>query len=289
VSGPNRRHVLGAATIAGLAASPALAKTRNVSEVLSGYAINLDTWGKQVPFEQRFALARTLGFKFIEFWSVDRGNGTKASTLRALCDANSLTLTQFAPVWPNFADPAKIPELLKVTEQAIADAKVLNCTQFTVTGHALVEGMSREAQLAGYTAGLMRMAPLLEAASVTALVEPFNRVNHLGHLLNGSQPALPMVRSVNSPRVKLLWDFYHMQLEDGDLIEKFNAGFDQIAHVQIGDVPGRHQPGTGEVNHTNLLRAVRAAGYRGQIGLEFLPLDQNDRKAVDDMLAVGIG
>jgi hydroxypyruvate isomerase len=289
VSGPNRRHVLGAATIAGLAASPALAKTRNVSEVLSGYAINLDTWGKQVPFEQRFALARTLGFKFIEFWSVDRGNGTKASTLRALCDANSLTLTQFAPVWPNFADPAKIPELLKVTEQAIADAKVLNCTQFTVTGHALVEGMSREAQLAGYTAGLMRMAPLLEAASVTALVEPFNRVNHLGHLLNGSQPALPMVRSVNSPRVKLLWDFYHMQLEDGDLIEKFNAGFDQIAHVQIGDVPGRHQPGTGEVNHTNLLRAVRAAGYRGQIGLEFMPLDQNDRKAVDDMLAVGIG
>jgi hydroxypyruvate isomerase len=260
-----------------------------VSEVLSGYAINLDTWGKQVSFEQRFALARTLGFKFIEFWSVDRGNGTKASTLRALCDANSLTLTQFAPVWPNFADPAKIPELLKVTEQAIADAKVLNCTQFTVTGHALVEGMSREAQLAGYTAGLMRMAPLLEAASVTALVEPFNRVNHLGHLLNGSQPALPMVRSVNSPRVKLLWDFYHMQLEDGDLIEKFNAGFDQIAHVQIGDVPGRHQPGTGEVNHTNLLRAVRAAGYRGQIGLEFLPLDQNDRKAVDDMLAVGIG
>jgi hydroxypyruvate isomerase len=289
VSGPNRRHVLGAATIAGLAASPALAKTRNMSEALSGYAINLDTWSKQVPFEQRFALARALGFKFIEFWSVDRGNGTKASTLRALCDANSLTVTQFAPVWPNFADPAKIPELLKVTEQAIADAKVLNCSQFTVTGHALVEGMSREAQLAGYTAGLMRMAPLLEAANVTALVEPFNRVNHLNHLLNGSQPALPMVRSVNSPRVKLLWDFYHMQLEDGDLIEKFNAGFDQIAHVQIGDVPGRHQPGTGEVNHTNLLRAVRAAGYRGQIGLEFMPLDQNDRKAVDDMLAVGIG
>ena len=54
--------------------------------------------------------------------------------------------------------------------------------------------------------------------------------------------------------MKLLWDFYHMQLEDGDLIEKFTAGADQVAHVQIGDVPGRHQPGTGEVNHANLLR-----------------------------------
>lgn len=261
MSGPSRRLVLGAAA-ASLAAQGASAKSRNVAEGLSGYAVNLDTWFKQVPFEQRFARAKKLGFTSIEYWSVDRSNtGGTAAAWRKLADDNGLSLTQFAPAWPNFADPANIPALLKVTEQAIADARVLNCTQFTVTGHALVDGMSREAQLAGYTAGLMRMAPLLEAAGVTALVEPFNRVNHLNHLLNGSQPALPMVRSVNSPRVKLLWDFYHMQLEDGDLIEKFNAGADQVAHVQIGDVPGRHQPGTGEINHANLLRAVRTAGY----------------------------
>jgi hydroxypyruvate isomerase len=291
MTGPNRRHALGTvAALAGLVASPQVqAQTRNNAENLSGYAVNLDTWFKQVPFEQRFALAKQHNFRFIEFWSVDRGNATKASTLRALCDANGLTVTQFAPVWPNFADPTKHPDLLKTTETAIADARILGCSQFTVTGHSLVEGMSREAQLAGYMAGLMRMAPILEAAGVTALVEPFNRVNHLNHLLNGSQPALPMVRSVNSPKVKLLWDFYHMQLEDGDLIEKFTAGADQVAHVQIGDVPGRHQPGTGEVNHTNLLRAVRAAGYHGKIGLEFMPLDQDDAKAVKDMLAVGVG
>jgi len=273
------------AGIAGLAVSPeAQAQTRNVTESLSGYAVNLDTWFKQVPFEQRFALAKHHNFRFIEFWTVDRGNATKASAIRALCDANNLTVTQFAPAWPNFADPAKLPELLKTVETAIADARTLGCSQFTVTGHSLVEGMSREAQLAGYLAGLMRIAPMLEAAGVTALVEPFNRVNHLNHLLNGSQPGLPMVRSVNSPKVKLLWDFYHMQLEDGDLIEKFTAGADQVAHVQIGDVPGRHQPGTGEVNHANLLRAVRTAGYHGKIGLEFMPLDQDDAKAVQAMV-----
>jgi hydroxypyruvate isomerase len=255
---------------------------------LDGYAINLDTWCKQVAFEQRFPLARKLGFKTIEFWTVDRGNGTKASDIKKLMDDNGLTVTQFAPAWPNFADPAKIPDLLKVTEQAIADAAVLGCTKFTITGHALIDGMSREAQLAGYTAGLMRMAPLLEKAGVTGLVEPFNRVNHLNHLLNGSQPALPMVRSVNSPRIKLLWDFYHMQLEDGDLIEKFTAAVDQVAHVQIGDVPGRHQPGTGEIHHANLLKAVRAAGYRDKIGLEFMPLNQEDMRAVQDMLSLGV-
>ena len=284
---PNRRDALGAvATMAGLAAAPASAQT---IAGLGGYAINLDTWCKQVAFEDRFALARKLGFKTIEFWTVDRGNGTKASDIKRLVDDNGLEVTQFAPAWPNFADEAKLPELLKVTEKAIADAKILGCSKFTVTGHSLVEGMTREAQLAGYTAGLMRMAPLLESAGVTGLVEPFNRVNHLNHLLNGSQPALPMVRSVNSPRVKLLWDFYHMQLEDGDLIEKFTAGVDEVAHVQIGDVPGRHQPGTGEVHHTNLLRAVRAAGYRDKIGLEFMPLDQDDARAVKDMLALAVG
>jgi len=287
MSGPNRRHALGAvAGLAGLVSSPAAQaqKPRNVTESLSEYAVNLDTWFRQVPFEQRFALAKQHNFKFIEFWPADRTNGTKASAIRALCDTNGLTVVQFAPAWPNFADPAKLPDLLKATEAAIADARTLGCTQFTVTGHSLVDGLSREAQLAGYQAGLMRMAPMLEAAGMTALVEPFNRVNHLNHLLNGSQPGLPMMRAINSPRVKLLWDFYHMQLEDGDLIEKFTAGIDQVAYVQIGDVPGRHQPGTGEVNHANLFKAVRAAGYRGKIGLEFMPLDQNDAKAVQAML-----
>ena len=284
---PNRRHALGAvAVLAGLSAAAQAQprKTRNISESLSDYAVNLDTWFRQVPFEQRFALAKQHNFKFIEFWPADRNNGTKAPAIRDLCNANGLTVVQFAPAWPNFADPAKLPDLLKTTEAAIADARTLGCTQFTVTGHSLIEGMSREAQLAGYQAGLTRMAPMLEAAGMTALVEPFNRVNHLNHLLNGSQPGLPMVRAINSPRVKLLWDFYHMQLEDGDLIEKFTSGIDQVAYVQIGDVPGRHQPGTGEVNHTNLLKAVRAAGYRGKIGLEFMPLDQNDAKAVQAML-----
>ena len=292
MNGPNRRHALGAvAGLAGLAAAAQAQprKPRNVTESLSEYAVNLDTWFRQVPFEQRFALAKQHNFKFIEFWPADRNNGPKAPAIRDLCNTNGLTVVQFAPAWPNFADPAKLPDLLKTTQAAIADARTLGCTQFTVTGHSLIEGMSREAQLAGYQAGLMRMAPLLEAAGMTALVEPFNRVNHLNHLLNGSQPGLPMMRAINSPRVKLLWDFYHMQLEDGDLIQKFNAGIDQVAYVQIGDVPGRHQPGTGEVNHANLFKAVRAAGYRGKIGLEFMPQDQNDAKAVQAMLDLSVG
>lgn len=286
----NRRTALGA--VAGLAvASEAAAKTRSprgVREGLRGFACNLDTWFRNLPFEQRFAAAAKAGFSVIEIWTVERAPASHgANEWRKLADDNGLTFTQFAPAWPDFADPAKTGELMAVLNKAIADARILGCSKFTVTGHSLVAGVSREAQLAGYQSGLMRMAPVLEAAGMTALVEPFNRVNHLNHLLNGSQPALPMVRAVNSPQVKLLWDFYHMQLEDGDLIEKFTAGADQVAHVQIGDVPGRHQPGTGEVNHANLLKAVRAS-FHDPIGLEFMPLNDDIQGAVDAMLALGV-
>jgi hydroxypyruvate isomerase len=281
----DRRGAMAAAGLAGLAAATA-ARAQGAGN-LSGYAVNLDTWWRDQPFERPFVLARQAGFTVIELWKADRGNGIDAAAIRKLADANGLAITQYAPAAPKFGDPAQHGALVALARQAIADCRVLGCTKFTLTGHDNVEGMSREAMLAGYVTGLMRIAPLLEAAGITALVEPFNRVNHIGQFLNGSTPAVSLVRSVNSPRVKILWDFYHMQLEDGDLIEKFTANADLAAHVQIGDVPGRHEPGTGEIHHANLIAAVRKAGFHDPIGLEFMPLDENWQRAVQAVRALG--
>ena len=284
----SRRNAL-AAAVAGAAAVNLSSARAAPAANLSGYAVNLDTWYRDVPFEQRFALAKQGGFKFMEFWRAARGNGVDAAVIRRLADENGLTIIQYAPDAPWFSDPARHGELVKMIETTIADARILGCTQFTLTGHHNVEGMTREAMIAGYTTGLMRIAPMLESAGITALVEPFNTVNHLNHLLNGSRPGYAMVKSVNSPRIKMLWDFYHMQLEDGDLIQKFKAGFDQVGYVQIGDVPGRHEPGTGEVNHANLIHAIRAMGYKGKIGLEFMPLNDNWRAAVKAVAGLDTG
>ncbi|MEY4708176.1 MAG: hypothetical protein RJB58_1899 [Pseudomonadota bacterium] len=279
----SRRNALlatGGAAMAGAAAAGLTGASAQPHANLSGYAVNLDCWFRDVPFEKRFALARQAGFKTIEFWRARRAPGLDAAVIRRLADENGLVIDQFAPEAPRFSDPAAHGELVKMIETTIADARILGCTQFTLVGHHIVDGMTREAMIAGYTTGLMRIAPMLEAAGITALVEPFNTVNHLNHLLNGWQPATAMVKSVNSPRVRLLWDFYHMQLEDGDLIQKFKAGLDQVGYIQIGDVPGRHEPGTGEINHANLIHAIRANGYKGKIGLEFMPLNDNWRNAV---------
>jgi hydroxypyruvate isomerase len=278
--------------LAGLAAAtpafnaPAMAAS-DVKAALQPFACNLDTWFADTPFADRFALAAKAGFSNVEFWPVRR-DGMDAEKARALLDANSLTLTQYAPAAPNFSDPANHDALTAMIREAIADSAVLGCKAITLVGHHLVDGLSREAMLSGYTAGLIRIAPLLEQAGLMALVEPFNSVNHPGHLLNGSRPATAMLRAVNSPMIKLQWDFYHMQLEDGDLIEKFTAGIDQVGYVQLGDVPGRHQPGTGEVNHINLLKAIRAAGYAGPMGLEYYPIDKDHGRAVSEAVALSL-
>lgn len=278
--------------LAGLAATtPALntpaAAATDTRMALKPFACNLDTWFTDTPFADRFALAAKAGFTQVELWPVRRDD-MDAMKARALLDANGLALTQYAPAAPNFSDPANHDALITMIRDAIADSAILGCKAITLVGHHIVDGMSREAMLSGYTTGLMRIAPLFEQAGLMALVEPFNTVNHQGHLLNGSMPAVAMLRAVNSPMIKLQWDFYHMQLEDGDLIEKFTAAIDQVGYVQLGDVPGRHQPGTGEVNHVNLLKAIRAAGYKGPMGLEYYPLDNDYKRAVSDAMSLSV-
>lgn len=274
------------ATGAAAAAKPKDAKPKDVKAALKPFACNVDTWFRPTPFMERFALAARCGFTTVEFWPARREGGIDAQAIRTQLDTHGLKVSQYAPAAPNFADPANHGALVEMIKQAIADSKILGCSQITVVGHANIAGLSREDMISGYTAGLMRIAPLLEEAGLMALVEPFNTVNHPNHLLNGSRPAVAICRAVNSPMVKLNWDFFHMQHEEGDLIDKFKAGIDQVGYVQLGDVPGRHQPGTGEVNHVNLLKAVRAAGYKGFMGLEYMPEGGDFERATKDAITL---
>ena len=289
-----RSAMLAAGTVmaatAAQAAKPAKTdKKVDAKAALAPYACNIDMWFRDKPFLERFALAAKCGFTTVEFWPARRDEGAvNAQAIRAELDKHGLKVSQFAPAAPAFTSPAKYGELDAMIKDAIADAKVMGCSQITLVGHHNTEGMSREDMLVSYTVGLMRIAPMLENAGLMALVEPFNTVNHLNFLLNGSRPTVAMCRAVNSPMVKIQWDFFHMQHEEGDLINKFKAGIDQVGYVQLGDVPGRNQPGTGEVNHVNLLKGIRAAGYKGFLGLEYNPLNGDYEKATRDAVELSL-
>ena len=112
------------------------------------------------------------------------------------------------------------------------------------------------------------------------ILEPMNiRVDHKGHCLYGSPPAIRICQEVGSSHVKINWDLYHLQITEGDLCGHLHEGIEQIGYVQLADHPGRNEPGTGEVHYNRVLRELYALGYRGYVGLECRPIESEEAAA----------
>ena len=119
---------------------------------------------------------------------------------------------------------------------------------------------------------LKNVAPLFEDAGVTLIVEPLNILcNHVGYYLDSSYEAFEICNEVGSPNVKVLYDIYHQQISEGNLIPTIRKYFDLIGHFHVADVPGRNEPGTGEINYRNVFKAIEDLGYDKYVGLEYEP------------------
>ena len=284
-----RRTICGAlaslppTVLAGLPASAVAAV--DTSEILEGFACNVESWWTDLEFMQRFGQAAEAGFSAIEFWNTD-AEGRDMSDVAALCRDLDLDVIQFTG-WgaPSLADRANHDAFERAMHRAVELCELLDAPMFTVVGHQSVARISHAESVANLKSALERVAPILEDASRMLILEPFNPVDHEGHFLNGSVDALAICRAIDSPAIKLNWDLYHMQLTEGNLIANMRDGLDQIGYVQIADVPGRHQPGTGELNYSNIFSALKTMGYDGPIGLECWPQDGDEARAVADLIA----
>ncbi len=158
---------------------------------------------------------------------------------------------------------------------AVEAARKVDCPQLLVlTGNEL-GGMPRSEQMANAVAALRAAASVLEKNGMTAIVEILNTyVNHAGYFLYRARDGAELVDRVGSPNVKLLFDIYHVQIMEGNLIENIRANIDRIGHFHVGDVPGRHEPGTGEINYRNVFKAIYELGdrFKGSTALEYSPL-----------------
>ncbi len=255
-------------------------------EQLSGLACNIDTWWLDVPFLERFRLAAEHGFTAVEFWSpVEEGRDMDAVAVH--CRDWGLGVVQFTGWFgPSLADRGNHDAFAATMRLAVDLAHQLHAPMFTVVGHEQVDGIGQADSVGNITAALESVVPILEDAGKTLILEPFNPVDHAGFFLNGSADALDICRRIDSPFVKINWDLYHMQLTEGNLIANMRAGIDQIGYVQVADVPGRHQPGTGELNYAFIFNAIRELGYAGPIGLECWPDARGEQAAIADLLAV---
>lgn len=271
----------GAAATAALSGGVAHAAGPSLTATRTRFAVNIEMWWRDLPFLERIDRASALGFPAIEFWD---WRGKDITAIAERCEALGLEVAQFT-AWG--FDPPMLLEsnhdrFVRATEEASDVARTLRCRLMTVVGGDDQPGLSRAEMHAGIAAGLRRAAPIAEDSGVTLILEPMNvRVDHPGHSLFGSAPAMRICQQVGSPAVKLNWDLYHMQLSEGDLCGHLREGFAAgvVGYVQLADTPGRNEPGTGEVRYNRVLREIYELGYRGFVGLECVPIDNETTAA----------
>lgn len=225
-----------------------------------------------MPLTQALGGIRTAGADAYEIWGWwDEDIGE----LKKVQQENGLHLVAMCTKMVSLNDPACRETYLEGLRESIAAARELGCTMLITQVGQTLEGVSREVQHASIVDGLRACVPFLEAAGMTLVFEPLNVLkDHIGYYLAESAEAFQIAREVGSECVKVLYDVYHQQITEGNLIVNIRANADWIGHVHIAGVPGRHEPDeTGEVNYPAVLGALKQAGYTGAIGLEYFPLE----------------
>jgi hydroxypyruvate isomerase len=236
------------------------------------FAINVEMWMHGKSYPEKLRRVREMGFPAVEFWP---WRGKDLDEWKKLKDETGLVYTQFTG-WgfePGMNDPKNHPQVLAEIEASCKAANVLDVKLLCVVGGNDQPGMTQEQMHENIVTCLKQAAPIAERHQVTLMLESMNiRVDHKGHCLYGSPPALRIARAVNSPWVKLMWDIYHMHISEGDNCGHIREGFDQIAYFQLADHPGRNEPGTGEVHYNRILKQIHDLGFRGYVGAECVPL-----------------
>lgn len=283
----DRRSFLG--TLLGAAAVSPLAAARRswqdpAARPLAGcrtrFAANIEAWWGDLDYPGRMRRAAAFGFPAIEFWP---WRGKDLDGIARLAQELGLEIAQFT-AWgfePGMNDPKNHDAMVAEVEESCKVAQRLKCRMMTVVGGNDQPGMTQEEMHRNIVTALRRCAPIAEKYGVVLILEPMNvRVDHKGHCLYGSEAAVKICRAVGSAHVKINWDLYHMQLSEGDLCGHLREGFDQLAYVQVADTPGRKEPGTGEVHYNRVFRELWDLGYRGYVGCECWPLDDEEAAAV---------
>ncbi|HXV64313.1 MAG TPA: TIM barrel protein [Vicinamibacteria bacterium] len=279
----SRRRFLAAAGVAPLAAGyqpvPRKFKTQ--------FAVNVETWWRDLSFLERLDHAAAAGFPAIEFWP---WRGKDIEAIAAKTRELGLVVTQFT-AWgfePGMNDPGNHDAVVSEIEASCGAAKTLGARWMTVVAGDDQPGMSQDEMHENVIIALKRVAPIAERHDVTLILEPMNiRVDHQGHCLYGSAPAIRIVEAVGSSHVKINWDLYHLQITEGDLCGHLAEGIEHIGYVQLADHPGRNEPGTGEVHYNRVLKELDRLGYRGYVGLELNPL-QGEEAAADAVASADV-
>jgi hydroxypyruvate isomerase len=240
------------------------------------FAANLTMLFNEVPFLDRFAAARRAGFAGVEYLFPYEH---EPNEIKRRLDEHGLTQVLHNLPAGNWSagergiatHPDRVAEFEGGVTRAIQYATALGCTQLNCLAGIAPAGVDQDRARATFVANLRGAARRLQDAGIRLLIEPINTRDIPGFFLRTTAPAHAIIGADGSANLFLQYDVYHMQLMEGDLATTIEKNRDRIAHVQIADNPGRHEPGTGEINYEFLFEFLDRIGYAGWIGCEYKP------------------
>jgi hydroxypyruvate isomerase len=244
---------------------------------------NLTMMFNEYPFAERVRKTAELGFKSFEFLFAYQFDMAECYALK---EKYGLAVQLFDPSVPTdgqymrgyLSMPGQEAEdgFLRSFDDALRLAERLGTKRLNnLVGLRLPE-VPKEKQTELVISRLQKVAPLAAAQGIVVMVEAINSYGMPGYFLNHSADGFAIVDAVGSPYVKFQYDVYHLQIMEGNLITTMTQNLDKIGHIQVADVPGRHQPGTGEINYGNVFKALDDAGYQDYIGLEYTPAGSSE-------------
>lgn len=298
----NRRSF--ARKLAGLAGSATAAngtlanRAFGASVSSAPYSISVMLWTvfRDLPFEQRLKSVAQAGYKNVELvgeykdWSEDNFK-------RAIATKKELGITfdTTAGLLHGVGNPNDRQAFLADLREALLIMERLDCPAMIVMSGDVVPGMPRQTQHQSCIEGLKQAAELIDGKKmngqpVRLLLENIDPEENSKYFLDSVAEGFEIIRAVDHPQVRFLYDFYHEQIAHGNLIEKLEKNIDYVGLVHIADVPGRHEPGTGEIDYSNIYRKLARLKYDRIVAMEFIP--ESDpigklRRAREEALRLG--
>ncbi|OGV52057.1 MAG: hypothetical protein A2017_03645 [Lentisphaerae bacterium GWF2_44_16] len=236
----------------------------------------VDLFFKEVSFPERIPKVAECGYSAIETWQ-----GKDAVLLKEIGKACSENNVDFASIVLNgVGDNAVAPSwkgnleaFLERIDKYSDNALAAGCRSGIVTAGNLNEKQSTDEHCKYLTESLKKAGELAAKKGFNLNLEPLNTlVDHKGYFLDSRETALEIVKEINMPNVKMLYDIYHMEIMTGNHTEFITANIKYIGHFHCAGVPGRHEPFNGETNYPFIMKKIEEAAYEGYFGLEYMPL-----------------
>lgn len=233
----------------------------------------------ELPFLERFQAAKDDGFEFVEFWG---WTDKDLDAVKAAAEKAGVGISGFnGDAELSLIDPEQKEAYLEFLKKSVAAAQKVGARSVTIHSNGLGDGgvvihdyreLSDTVKLCTMFGTLMECARIAEESGIQMNLEPLNiTTDHVGNYLQTTRMAAEMTRLIGSPKLKVLYDAYHMQLNEGSLCDNIRAYGDQFGHIHVADAPGRHEPGTGEINYAKVFDCLKECGYTGLVGFELIP------------------